>query len=133
MITYENQIFTSIATALRTEFPGIYVSGELNLNPEQFPACYIEESDNYVMQSGRTENTAENYSVVTYEVNVFSNKQIGKKQEAKAIMATVDQLMDSWNFTRLALLPVNIDSSTKYRLTARYTAVVDSNETYYRR
>ena len=133
MITYENQIFTSIATALRTEFPGIYVSGELNLNPEQFPACYIEESDNYVMQSGRTENTAENYSVVTYEVNVFSNKQIGKKQEAKAIMAAVDQLMDSWNFTRLALLPVNIDSSTKYRLTARYTAVVDSNETYYRR
>jgi len=64
---------------------------------------------------------------------VFSNKQIGKKQEAKAIMAVVDEIMDSLNFTRLALLPVNIDSSTKYRLTARYTAVTDKDETYYRR
>ena len=133
MITYENQLFTTITEKLRAYFPGIYVSGIFNLNPEQFPACYVEESDNYVLQSGRDQSLAENYVVVTYEVNVFSNLQIGKKQEAKAIMAVVDEIMDSLNFTRLALLPVNIDSSTKYRLTARYTAVTDKNETYYRR
>lgn len=133
MITYENELFTTIATELRSQFPGIYVSGELNLNPEQFPACYIEEADNYVLTSGRDQSNAENYSVVMYAVNVFSNKQVGKKQEAKKIMAVVDSIFASLNFTRQSLLPVNLDSSTKYRLTARYTAVVDSNETYYRR
>lgn len=132
MITFENELYTTIAEALRAAFSGIYVSGELNLNPEQFPACYIEEADNYVLQSGRDSAKVENYSVVMYEINVFSNKQRGKKQECKAIMAMVDDILSNANFTRLSLVPVN-NSSTKYRLTARYTAAVDNNETYYRR
>lgn len=133
MIDLENIIYTKVATKLRETHPGIYVSGELDLNPAKFPCAYIEEADNYVLE--RTSDTAriENHAVLMYEVNVFSTKTVGKKSEAKSIFSTVSDVFEEMGFIRQTMQPLNADHATKYRIVGRFIAVADNNGVIYRR
>ena len=133
MISYENEIFTRIATKLRDMFPGIYVANILNLNPSEFPCAYLEEADNYVYENSSDTDTIENHAVVMWEVNVFSNKIGQKRTEAKAILQAIDEEFDKLGFVRQLTQPINLDDSTKYRLVSRYTAVAGKNRVIYRR
>jgi hypothetical protein len=69
--------------------------------------------------------------VVVYEVNAYSNKTSGKKAECKAIMAIVDNVMNGLGFTRTAKTPINADPA-RYRLFARYRAVVSQDKTIFK-
>lgn len=133
MISYENEIFTKIATRLREEFNGIFVASILNLNPTQFPCVFIEEADNYPYYRSGDTKSIENHAVVMHEVNVFSNKVSGKRTEAKAIMRVIDEEYQALGFRRQTIQPLSLDDSTKYRIASRYTAVIDDNHTVYRR
>jgi hypothetical protein len=74
------------------------------------------------------------FAAVTYEVNVYSNKQTGKKTECKNIAAVVDEILLAMNFTRSMLEPVpNMADATIYRMTGRYTAVISKDKKLYRR
>jgi len=53
--------------------------------------------------------------------------------EAKAILAAVDEVLNGLGFTRLTKTPINLDDATKYRVFARYRAVVSTDKTIYRR
>ena len=76
----------------------------------------------------------ENHAVVMYELDVFSNKATGRKAEAKAIAKVVDQVMLTLGFNRTFLNTIpNEYDATIYRVKGRYTAVVGSDETIYRR
>ena len=92
MIDIESQVFTTVATALRTEYgaSNIYVAPEYVSQPPKFPAVFIVEQDNTVHLRGRDSATIENFADVMYQVNVFSNKNAGKKVHAKEIIALVD-------------------------------------------
>lgn len=133
MISYENEIFTKIATRLRAEFDDIFVASTLNLNPSKFPCVYIEEADNYPLYRTQDTGSIENHVGLMYEVNVFSNKASGKKAEAKSIFAILDEEFMAMGFRRQTLQPLSLDDSTKYRLVGRYTAVADKNKVIYRR
>jgi len=133
MISYENEIFTKLATILRTEFEDIFVASTINLNPPKFPCVFIEEADNYPLYSSADTGSIENHVVLMYEVNVFSNKTSGKKREAKEIFNVIDGAFEDMGFRRITLQPMTIDDSTKYRLVGRYTAVADGNKVIYRR
>ena len=54
MINIENDVFTALATALRGQFPGIYVAGEYITAPPSFPAVTFVEADNYVVREAST-------------------------------------------------------------------------------
>lgn len=134
MIDIENELFTEIATAIRTEFPGAYVVGEYVNAPSKFPAVYIVEMDNSVYRAGRDTSGIENFADVMYQVDVFSNKNKGKKAECKSIMAFIDDMFAQRGFTRSYLNPVpNIDDGTIYRMTGRWVATVGKNNEIYRR
>lgn len=133
MISIENNVFTRIATKVRTQYPGTYVTGEFELNPSQFPCVSIEEADNYVLQRTSDSGRVENHAVVMYEVNVISTKAVGRKTEVKKIFSTVDDEFEDMGFTRQSMQPLNADHATKYRVVARYVAVVDHNGVIYRR
>ena len=134
MIDIENELFTKIATALRAEFSGIYVVGEYVNAPSKFPAVYIVEQDNTVNRMGRDTSGIENFADVMYQVDIFSNKNSGKKAECKAIAAVVDEQFSSLGFTRSFLNPVpNMDNGTIYRMTGRWIATVGKDHTVYRR
>lgn len=131
MIDIENLIFDPIAKAVRTEYPGSYVTVEYVRAPSKFPHVSIVESDNYMTLQHLDTSDAEKYSTVMYEVNVYSNKASGKKSEARAILKLIDGMMYARNFTRIAMTPVpNLEDATIYRITARYRAETDGTNIY---
>lgn len=136
MIDIESQVFTTVATALREAYgaSNIYVTGEYVSQPPKFPAVFIVEMDNSVDLRGRDTANIENYASVMYQIDVFSNKNTGKKAQAKEIMALVDGQFAALGFSRTFLNPVqNMNDATVYRMTARYQAVVGNDQTIYRR
>ena len=127
MIDIESNVFTVVANALRTEFPGIFVVGEYIETPARFPCVTILEADNRVLERMRT-NNIENAVTSMFEINIYSNKSAGKKTEAKAIAAVADETMTSIGYTRTFREQVpNLKDATIYRIVCRYQAVVDSD------
>ena len=62
---------------------------------------------------------------VTYRLQVFSNKQNGKKTEAREIFATADAEMRRMGFRRVSYTTTpEIYKSTVYEITATYEAIV---------
>lgn len=134
MIDIENELFNTIETALKGQYPSIYVAGEYVRSPSSFPCVLIMEMDNTMYRNSQTTENSENHVSVMYEVNVYSNKSKGKKSECKEIAAFVDNEFQKLGFTRTMLNPIpNMEDATIYRITGRYTAVVSKNKTIYRR
>lgn len=133
MVDIESQVFTKIATALRKEFTGIFVTGEYVNAPAKFPFVSIVEADNYTDSRFLDTADQERYARLMYEVNVYSNKEGTKKSECRKILNFIDKMMYSWNFTRISMTPVpNLEDAKIYRLNARYEGVSDG-ETMYRK
>lgn len=131
MIDVENEIYTRLVNAIRKKFGKISISGEYVSAPSHFPHISIIESDNYV--SNLDSSDKERYSTVVYEINIYSNKRVGKKSECKAIAQTIDEIMYTLNFKRRAMTPVpNLNDATIYRIVARYRAETDGKH-FYRR
>lgn len=134
MIDIENELFTKVATALRAQFSGIFVTGEYVKAPSSFPCVMFVEMDNTPYRRTQTQADMENHATVMYEVNVYSNKTKGKKTECKAIMKVIDDMMLSLGFDRPFLNPIpNLEDATIYRMTARYIAIVSKDKVVYRR
>lgn len=132
MIDVENDVFSIVANALRTDNPDIFVYGEYVEKPAGFPCVTLVEADNRVLTSMRTVKI-ENAASVMYDVNIFSNKGSGKKEEAKSIARTVDELMETMGFTRTFREQIpNLKDATIYRIVCRYEAIVAPgyNDTY---
>ena len=131
MIDIENAVFTAVATALRARFSGVNVDSDVNYSPAKFPTVCIVEADNYAYLPSRDSASNENHAVVVFEVNAFSNKTNGKRQECKALLATVDEVMNGLGFTRNTKIPFG--EANMFRIFARYTAVVSKDKKIYRR
>ena len=134
MIDIENAVFNQVATRVREVFPDIFMVGEYVNSPSSFPAVSLIETDNSTRVETIDSGSNENHANVMYEVNVYSNKTVGKKSECKAIIALIDEEMLAMGFSRSTLTPVpNEYDSTIYRMVGRYRAAVSSNNTIYRR
>lgn len=134
MIDIENEVYNTIAEALREKFDPISVYGEYVKSPATFPAVMIEEKSNSALERTQDSGSLENHASLMYEVNVYSNKQTGKKSECKAIFSLIDTEFQKLGFTRTTKEPIpNLDDATIYRMVGRYTAVVSTNRKIYRR
>ena len=134
MIDIENAVFNRVATRVREVFPDISMAGEYVKSPPSFPAVSLVEMDNSTRIETVASGSSENHANVMYEVNVYSNKTVGKKSECKAIIALIDEEMLAIGFARATLTPVpNENDSTIYRMVGRYRAAVSSNNTIFRR
>lgn len=134
MIDLENEIFNTVSEKVRAKYPGLFLTGEYVKSPSSFPCASLVEMDNSTLQESRTTESNENHASVLYELNVYSNKTKGKKAECKEIIAFIDEILMSMNFTRIMLEPVsNQNDATIYRMLGRYRAVVSKDKTIYRR
>ena len=134
MIDIENEIFNTVATEVRAKYPDIYMVGEYVKTPSQFPCVSLVEMDNQSYQRTEDSGSSENHVSVMYEVNVYSNKTVGKKTECKAIAAVIDEQMLALGFARTMLQPIpNLDDATIYRMVGRYSAIISKNKVIYRR
>lgn len=134
MIDLESPLFTEIAEELRSAYPGITVYGEYVPAPAGFPSVSIVEMDNATFLPTWSNRAVAQYAEVMYEVNVYSNRTRGKKAEAKAIIGTIDTLMQVYGFERITCQPIqNMNDATIYRMVGRYRAVVSDDLLIYRR
>jgi len=134
MIDVENCVFNDVATALRDKYAGIYIVGEYVKTPPSFPCVSLIEMDNRIYSQTEDSGSIENHASLMYEVNIYSNKTVGKKSECKSIAAIIDKRMTALGFVRSMLQPVpNIDDATIYRIIGRYSAVVSKNKIFFTR
>lgn len=135
MIDCENEIFNTVATALKSEFTGIFVSGDTVAALSSFPAAVGSEMDNSIYERGIDSSGAENYVTVMWQWDAISNKSGTKKSECRAIMAVIDEEMLKLGFVRVGNGPMALPSmdATKHRIVARYRAVISKDKYVYGR
>lgn len=134
MIDHLNEVFTNVATDLRAAHEGITVLGEYTRNPSKFPTATVDEIENVSVDALEDSSNMENFSGLTYRVQVFSNKQSGKKAEARAIFKTADLAMRRMGFRRVTYTTTpEIYESTIYSVTATYEAIADKSGIIYKR
>lgn len=133
MIDAEAKIFSAVAAAFTAAYPTGSRYGEAVDAPAEFPCLTLVEVDNATYQRSQDTDLKEHHATIVYEANCYSNKTGGAKQECKAIMALVDEQMQSMGLTRLFCNQIkNLDSKI-YRMTARYRGVIGEDHRIYRR
>ena len=134
MIDYQNEVFTKVATAVRSKHEGATVTGEYTRSPSKFPTLTLDEIENVTVKELVDSSDVEKFSGVTYRLQVFSNKVGGKKAEAREIFATADSVMLGLGFRRITYAPTpEIYESTIYSITATYEAIIGANGFVYKR
>ncbi len=134
MLDYMNEVLTAVAKAVREAHSGTTVSGEYTRTPSKFPTVTLDETQNVVVDYLEDSSNEERFCGVTYRLQVFSNKQSGKKAEARAIFATADAKMRSLGFRRVTYTTTpEIYNSTIYSITATYEGVVSAYGYVYKR
>lgn len=134
MIDFENEIFTAVATAVRASHTGTSIKSEYVRSPASFPTVALSETDNVNVDALIDSSQEEKYAGLGYRLQVFSNKESGKKSEAKAIFKTADQIMCGMGFRRRSYSTTpEIYNSTIFSITATYEAIADINGVLYRR
>lgn len=126
-----NRNFTDIATAVRSQFPGTFVTGERLNKPSQFPCVMVVEADSYEDEQYVDNTLKENVTALLYDITVFSNKTEGKRSECIEILSAVDDVMRMKNAHRFARAEGYFDSeSTIYMVTGRYRLKTDGDLYY---
>lgn len=129
MIDVESLVVDSIKKRFATEGVTVRVESTYNPTPSSFPFVSVYEADNHTYRKTQDDVAKEHHASVMYEVNVYSNKQNGKKQEAKKLFNIVDDTLQNFKFTRTTMIPdMNRDKSI-YQIVARYEAVIAEGQT----
>lgn len=133
MIDVESQIFKAVSDAVLAEYPTAFVVGKESRAPAKFPCLSVVEYDNWILERTQDSTHNENHVGVMYTLTAYSNNAKSGKAECKSILAIADEVMLSLGFTRTRARPLSMDDATKYRMLARYEAVIGKDETIYRR
>ena len=124
MIDIENKVFDKIYTKVSAAYPEANITSEYVREVSTFPHVSIVEISNTVYRNASELSRVECMANITYEVNVYSNELIEKKQQCKEIIALIDETMASMGFIRTFLNPVqNMEDATIYRMTGRWQIV----------
>ena len=131
MIDFSNEIFNAVAKHLRSLYKGIQVKGEYVSTPAKFPTVTIDEIGNIPVELDSA--TTNKYADVVYRVQVFSNKENGKRAEAREIYKTVDEkLMELGFFAKTFTTTPAIYNSEIYSITATYGGIISRDGVIFR-
>ena len=133
MIDIESTLFDRVADAFDSAFPNGSRYGQAVEFPAAFPCLTMVEVDNYTYEDSLTASMQENGAWIVYEVDAFSSKPSGAKQECKAMIALADSILFDAGFTRVFCRPLPNQDDRIYRMKARYRAVVSKDYRVYRR
>jgi hypothetical protein len=131
VIDFSNEIFNAVAKHLRSLYKGIQVKGEYVATPAKLPTVTIDEIGNVPVNLDSA--TTNKYADVTYRVQVFSNKENGKRAEAREIYKAVDEkLMELGLFAKTFTTTPAIYNSEIYSITATYGGIISRDGVIYR-
>ena len=124
MIDIENLVFNTVFDQLSALYPSANITTGYDEKEATYPTVIVRETNNVPVQSMNTDDCAENYTRLTYEVEVVSDREHTARSECKEILEAADTIMQSMKFRRIHKnRPVNVDR-TVYRQYARYEVIV---------
>lgn len=124
MINVENLVFDTVFNGVRTVYPDMEVTKWFIEENAKFPHIVIKETNNVPVQRMDTDDCAENFSRLTYQVDVYSDKADTARSECRDLLALVDGIMQGMKFRRIHMNePLNINR-TVFRQYARYSVIV---------
>lgn len=129
MIDVEHIVFDTVYNAVSTAHPTATITSVPVEEFASFPTVTLMEIDNRTYSKSLDEANHEHHATITYEANVYTDNQVGRKTEAKAILDTVDMTMQSMGFVRTLTTALPTVDRTLYRLYARYRVIVAEGET----
>ena len=121
-----NAIFTRMKTAVLNVASSAECTQTYNPTPTKFPCVFSREIGRLTPQGAVTMSNKQDISETTWEVQVFSNKKSGAKEEAYKIMAAVKTAFRALYFVETFESP--IDNTDYYTLIARFRRVLGSGE-----
>lgn len=131
MIDIEQEIFKRIRAAVVAVYTGAVVYGEYVSNPTSFPAIMVQEIANTTYTAGQTTNKMENYGIVAYQIDIYTNGGT-KKQTCKSIANIIDGVLLDLKFSRGMLEKISNEEGVDiYHIVGRYDAIVDEDYRIY--
>ena len=124
MIDISNLVFDTVYNQLSVLYPDANITAGYDEKRAGDTTVIIRETGNVPVRSTNTDSCAENYTRVTFEVEVECNKEGTARSVCGSILADADTIMQSMKFRRVHKnRPININR-TGYRQYARYEAIV---------
>lgn len=134
MFNIERELFTKVANAVLATYTTCRVTNAFIYAPSAFPCVALVFSDDGMTYKMRDSSHSDNFRDITLTCDVYTNKVDGKKTEAEAIMQIIIDTLSPINFTMVSCKPFSdINNAQNYRITATFTATVDSNGNIYTR
>lgn len=131
MIDFESEIYTLVSSAAKARSPRLSVSSENVRSPTSFPHMTVCELSNSTYQRTLDSAGIEHHATVMYQVDVYDTSST-RKSSCKAILNAVDTEFQRLGFVRVSSQPLELQNAALYRITARYSAVVETNGTIYK-
>lgn len=126
MIDIESKVVDTIYNAVKdnSAYPDADVTTGYDETNAIFPCVVVEEVGNVPYRNTDTDDCAENYTRLTYEVSVYTDNVNKAKTEGKKILGLVDDALQGLKFRRVHKnKPLNI-ARTIFRQYARYEVIV---------
>ena len=126
MIDIESKIFDTIFNAVTASaaYPTANVTTGYDEKNAVFPCVVVEEVNNAPYRSGNTDDCAENYTRLTYEVSVYTDNLNNAKTTGKDILKIVDDALQGLKFRRIHKnKPLNLNR-TLFRQYGRWEVIV---------
>lgn len=126
MIDIESKIVDTIFNAVKANnaFPDADVTTGFDEKTAVFPCVVVEETNNAPYRMMNTDDCAENYTRLTYEVSVYTNNANSAKTTGKEILDIVDTALQGLKFRRIHKnKPLNINR-TLFRQYGRWEVIV---------
>lgn len=135
MIDVESLVFDTVFNAVKAVYPDTEITKGFVEETATYPCVVIRETNNVPVNRMATDECSENYSRLTYQVDVYSVKTGTAQTECRELLKLVDSIMtnpelpNGMKFRRIHMNePLNI-SRTTFRQYARYSVIVDKGVT----
>ena len=124
MIDIENLVFNTVFDAVASVRSTVPVSKGYIEQNAVYPCIVLRETNNVAYDNSATDDCSENHARVTYQVDIYSDKEDTARSECRDLLNLVDGIMQGMKFRRTYMSePMNISRSV-YRQYARYTVIV---------
>lgn len=124
MIDIENMIMDRLTTGLGESYPSANVTSAFVEEEAVFPSVTVRQKNNVPLRRMNTADCAENYSVITYEITVYSSKRDQSQSECRKVLNLADGIMQDIGFRRIYMSENFNLSRTLTRRYARYEAII---------
>jgi len=129
MIDVENLVFDTVYNGVQTVRQDVAVNKGFIEENAVFPCVVVREIGNVPVDETNTDACAENYTKLTYMVEVFCDKAGTARSQCRELLNLVDGIMQGMKFKRTYMSEAFNINRTIFRQYTRYSLIVDKGTT----